>query len=592
MSDELTFSDPPIDLAEGRAGLLPWNYLSAAMADLLNRASGQPRIVLALPDLSREQPAHYAAIGPGTLADPQRTIDHIALLDMGLDPASPQQRCALGPTTTLKPFDPATNDPREVFDITGEPWPLMADRPLQHAVVIVDAGIAFWNQRFRGIAGPRFLGMRYLDFDLPNLGQAGGLTANDIEILCKEADLWGNAHVMQKLGTAYPNSIFGATANLDTDALWHGTAVADLAAGADAGTADAVALFGLELPRAVIADYSGEILTNMLAMILPAAIQMTAGFANVPLTIVMPLGFPAGPQDGSHPAAISISNTLAAAARQNVRVVLPAGNHLQDRCRARLTGDIAPSLVHWDLPPDDYSTNQIEAFGTAGVPVSLQIAPPGQGASSVAMPTPQSYRYALRNGERVGILMRFADTATRSRTRLALWHTGFGAAGGATPHGRWTLACDGPDVVDIWLLRDDRDPVADRSRPRKPSSLWHPAYQTRDAVGARPLTDDAKSAVRRSGTMSVLATALHPAVIAVQANESLGQGPSVQATYSGRRDNGAAVLDTALVDDGWLGKGAAVAANGGPRRMRMSGTSAAVGLYARQLMGIGAAPEL
>ena len=161
------------------------------------------------------------------------------------------------------------------------------------------------------------------------------------------------------------------------------------------------------------------------------------------------------------------------------------------------------------------------------------------------------------------------------------------------------MSAAGADVLDAWVLRDDRDPVADRSRPRRPPTLWDPSYRRRDQSGARPLTDDPGSAVRRSGTLSVLATALDPAlppldpsVIVVQADERMGTGPDVQAGYSGRHYDGSCIPFRALVDDGWLDRGAAAAANGTQRRVRISGTSAAAGIEVRQLVGLGAPPEL
>ena len=106
--------------------------------------------------------------------------------------------------------------------------------------------------------------------------------------------------------------------------------------------------------------------------------------------------------------------------------------------------------------------------------------------------------------------------------------------------------------------------------------------------------DDPESAVLRSGTLSVLATAAEsvlataadPRIDVVQANQRYGKGTEIQAAYSGRRQNGMDLTVSKLVDDGWPGRGAAAAANGGQRRVRMSGTSAAAGLRARTILGL------
>ena len=507
-------------------------------------------------------------------------MDYIAGLH-GIDEldrfADADTRCFLGPETNLKPTDPVTNDPATVFEILAEPWELITDRPISQAVVIIDAGIAFWNRRFRGLAGPRFRGMRFFDFDQPN-APSNLLTDVDIAAYCDMANWKGNAAVMQRLGALYPNSVFGQAANPDPDGLWHGTAIADLAAGAEVGTADDIALFGLELPRAVIADYSGGILSVTLAMILPAAIAMTKDLADK-LTIVMPLGFPAGPQDGSHPAAVAIDRAMAGSGRNNVRLVLPAGNHLQDRCHARLTGGGARTSVHWDLPPEDYSTNTVAMFGVAGQPVSLAVAAPGQAvASSVKMPQ-ASYCFAVQNDKKIGVLVRALDTPSWSRTGLALWQTAVTKDDNGASYGRWTLSS--VEDMDLWLARDDRDPVADRGRPRRPSRFWDAGYTRNDANGALMQSDDPGSVIKRTGTLSVLATARNSNVFAVRAMERLGTGGPEPSGYSSRREDGKPVPNAAMVDEGWPHRGTMAAANGGQRRVRVSGTSAAAGLFAR-----------
>lgn len=581
--EDIALSDP-VELTEARLDALPWNYLSTAYAEMIERPESPSRLLLALP--GEGEAARIAAVPAEVLRDPQAMAAFILRLDVPVSKTG--FRLFLGPATARAPND-GTNAPAVAEQVTGGRWENLSARPFDRALVIIDAGIAFWNARFRDAQGPRFRGMRYLDFDAPGFGFDTGLDADEIAALCARADHEGNRAVVAQLGTTFPASLFGPTANPDPDGVWHGTAVADLAAGAAAGEADNVALFGLELPRAAIADYSGETLSAMLATILPAAIDMTSGFAGVPLTIVMPLGFPAGPQDGTHPAVEAMRATLQARAGRDIRIVLPAGNHLQDRCRARLDG--TGSSVFWDLPPDDFSTNQMEIFGPAGRPVRIGLAAPGQGQiATAALLQPRSFRYLRRGGVRIGILMRFDDQGGRSRTRMALWQTA-GSSGTPTPSGRWTVVNEGTDPLDMWLFRDDRDPMADRARPRRPSRFWSAGYILRDALGAPPLGDDPGATVRRTGTLSVLATAAVPRVDVVQADRRYGAGAAAKADYSGSRVDGLDLTVSELVDDGWPGCGVPVAANGGQRRVRMSGTSAAAGLRARRLLGLGPAPE-
>lgn len=580
----VSLSDP-MPLAEARLDALPWNFLSEACAAMIAKGSRPARVLMSLPVAG--QTARVAVIPAETLRDPQATAEFILRLDApGLSEGA---RLFLGPATGRAPSD-GKAAAAGAEQVTGAPWRTLPGRPFDRALVIIDAGIAFWNARFRDAKGPRFRGMRYLDFDAPGLGLSEGLDEDGIASICALADTHGNRAAVARLGVSFPASFFGPAANPDPDGLWHGTAVADLAAGASGTEAEGVALFGIELPRRAIADYSGETLSAMLATLLPAAIDMTAGFAHVPLTIVMPLGFPAGPQDGSHPAAAAMRAALQGHAGRDIRVVLPAGNHLQDRCRARL--GTSGASVCWDLPPDDFSTNEVEIFGSAGRPLRLGLASPGRGqVIDASLPLPRSFRHVRRDGVQVGLLMRFDDRDGRSRTRLSLWRTA-ATDGAASPSGRWTIVNGGTDALDLWLFRDDRDPVADRMRPHRPSRFWSAGYVPRDATGAPPLGDDPGATVLRSGTLSVLATAALPGVDVVQADRRHGGGPVAKAAYSGSPGDGSDVAVSELVDDGWPGRGVAVAANGGQRRVRMSGTSAAAGLRARRLLGIGPAPAV
>jgi hypothetical protein len=580
MPTEISIDEPEsLDLAH--PDLLPANYVAAALPELIGQDQGRARLLMFLPDDTH--PARFAAIGAADLSRPELAVDYITRILTPPDGPNPDPdpfavTCLIGPETDLKPHDPGTDDPAILNAITAERWAPIDGRVIKQVVVIIDAGIAFWNPRFRGGFGPRFHGMRYLDFESGLPFQT--LDRTEIDRICAMADTEGSAEVTRVLGRRFPNSIFGTMANPDPDALWHGTAIADLAAGAEMGRADDIALFGLELPRAVIADYSGRTLTDTLALILPAAIEMTQGFAGTDLTIVIPLGFPAGPQDGSHDAAKSIDATLSRSGRANIRLVVPAGNQLQDRCHARLSAEGPQRSVFWDLPPDDHSSNLVDIFGPAGQPVTLSVAARSQSApTSVTLRQP-GLAFLRAEGRRIGVVFRAKDKGPWSMTSLALWKTAITPDWDGIPFGRWTLSSD--TEVELWLARDDRDPVADRGRPRRPSSFWDAACTLRDATGALPLGDDPGSAVLRTGTLSALATGM--AVEPVQADEKLGTGAPQPAGYSSRREDGQPLQHATLVDDGWVGCGTMAAANGTQRRMRVSGTSAAAGLRVRQLV--------
>lgn len=128
--------------------------------------------------------------------------------------------------------------------------------------------------------------------------------------------------------------------------------------------------------------------------------------------------------------------------------------------------------------------------------------------------------------------------------------------------------------------------------------FYDEAYELRDPHGTYFLIDHPGSAVVRSGTISILATAKvkGPAlvpdqpvcdrVVAVQANEQMIGLLERQAFYSGRRVDDLAIEKTALVDWGRPASGVQVAANGTQQPTRMTGTSAAVALYGRRHLRI------
>ena len=609
MRGDVSFSDPH-DLPEALAPFLPYNYLPAAFAAISGDPSARNRllIVLPIPGELRTSP-RYTIIDVKTLAKPLLTAQFVSALD-GIPNPLGEVRIFLGPEVDVTPEMPLPPS-NALIGINAAPLGEMAQDSFDVAVVIIDAGLAFWNRRFRAIAGPRFQEIRFLDIQRPDfgLGTANLLNAGQIAGLCNVADTGGSAAVMDVLGQWFPNSYYGMAGSADVDALWHGTAVADLAAGSEpglAGAMDRVALFGIELPVSVLRDADGDALTAVLTILVDQVIEITKAISDKHVVVALPFGFVGGPQDGTHLAAKTIDDILTSHPDRAGRIsfLVPAGNHLQDRCRARLPesqAGVSVLPVDWQIAPDDFSTNQIEILidnvDPADGRASLRIAPPGSAAvQAIGLKAGQCQQITL-DGAIVGLLLRHANVAMpppqtdlRARLRLCLGPTGYGP-GGMTPapFGRWRLSTLSVQPVDLWVLRDDRDSVGDQAFPRRMSWLDDPLYEDTAQNGAPVLVNPPGSLVRRSGTLSVLATATSPPVRAVQADERLGVGPKTPAFYSGSPEPVGAALVLAmarmamtgmLVDDGTPLRGVMVAANGTERRMRFSGTSAAVGLAA------------
>lgn len=586
MTDELTISDPqPV-----ASNLLPYNFLPATLANLATPFDAPNRIIFQLPT-SAESPRngisfHVASGKTLSSADQITTF----LNQRELNYSDTFERSILGPPTLL-----AETDINEPQTLNFGQLHLKSAQSYDQVAVIIDIGIAFWNDRFRTNGGSRFKAMRYLDFDafLDGRYPFAGLDEAEINRLCRVTkDPNGANHVVAELGKRFPDSYFGPNGAAVPDGLWHGTATADLMAGLPVDAADKTALFGIELPMTVLRDADGDSLTHVLTLLVEAALQMTESLKNKPLLILLPWGFSAGQQDGSHPAAIAMQNALSNARPRSVKLLAPAGNQLQDRCCAKLqpSNSAEPSQATWHLPPDDFSMNTVEVFVTPSVPAAqsavqaVRISPP-YGASFVVAIKEDHIAYIRRDGQLIGVLLRGRDAASGPHLRLTFAGTGWHLPGQRpTPAGNWALSFGRSDEVSLWVLRDDRDRMLDGPFPRRASWLSDPAYKEKDALGNYILDDNPGSTVVRSGTMSVLATA--PSVVAVQANELMIGKAARKAFYTGRRSDGVAPTVTAIVDKDLQASGILVAINGSRQRARFTGTSAAVAIHARHQLGL------
>ncbi len=589
MTDALTFSNP-FDLP---GAFLPYNYLPAALGPLTSEDDPPNRVVLVLPgdgDVNRSQ-VTYHVVPSSILKDSSGLVDFLQQRNIGDGVAF--RRCMLGPPTRMQ--ETAFDQP---LNLTFEPFEVPTEDAFSQVAVIIDIGIAFWNPVFQTAKGPRFKAMRYLDFDAYTRGQPAleSLSFGDIEKACSDAiNPGGQDSIVAELGRRFPDSYFGDHGGAEPGTLWHGTAMADLMAGLPADAPDTTALMGIELPMAVLRDADGDNLGAVLITLLEGALEMTIAYKSLPLVIALPWGFTSGLQDGSHPFALAIDTVMALHADRQIKLLVPMGNQMQDRCCAHIAPSdpgLSENGVIWRVPPDDFSQNTIE----------IHAASTGQNAKQtvrITAPTRQTAVILLKQGQGVfirrgpatiGILMRFMDTGSGPRLRMVLAPTAWRAMP-ARPcfAGDWTLSFHHSDDVRIWVLRDDRDWSLDKAFPRRASNLFDQDYRVKDANGAFLRTDDPASAVVRMGTASVLATAR--AILAVQADETLGSATPAAAWYSGSRMSGRPAELTAVVDNGRHDAGVLACANGTAQMVKVSGTSAAIALAARGYLGLPARPS-
>lgn len=582
MEDDLRLKPPSEDEI---AALLPYNYFPAALAAIseVHDARNRHLFVLAQAHASLQDEILSYVVSAATMRNPVKMSAFLNSIEPALDPILASQSCFLGPETDLA----QTNEPRMQKLTVTEP---IADAPFARVVVVIDNGIAFWSKAFRTAGKSRFTEIQYLDFDIgaPNATlPIGRLTEVDMASLCSKADLpYGQTALLETLKKQFPRSFYGSFPPPDTDGLWHGTAIADIAAPEDGGK---TALFGIELPDAALRDWGGDTLQYVLPIALRVALAMTSGLAHLPLIIVLPFAFTSGPHDGSHPIAQSIKTELDKAnASRVVSLVLPAGNHLQDQCTAFIppTANGASSVpVTWHLPPDDFSSNTIEII------VENVALDPNRPLIEIAMMNGRRVQAALLPNQTarlklgttvIGILVRAADIGGNARYRISLTPTGWLKGNRRpAPFGDWTVSIATTQPATLWVLRDERDMAADMALPSRRSYFTDSDYRERDANGDFYRDDRPASALRRSGTASVMTTAAGPTT--VDAMEKLGPDAPRQAYYSGRAISGGAFDLSVLVDDGYEGRGLDAVGNATERVFRVSGTSAAAGRAARDI---------
>ena len=343
----------------------------------------------------------------------------------------------------------------------------------------------------------------------------------------------------------------------------HGAAVAPLAAGFDPSCRRARnhPVIAVCLPPRITADSTGAlapvpILAGILFIINRARRlcrfieRQGHGPAHLPVVINISLGLTAGSRDGSS----LLERFMDAVSAQQVadlgpvHFVLPAGNHRQDRLRARL---LPGQSVGWRLPPDDTTINAIEIWGPpqddppcGGLQITLTV--PGLGPATTAFTKPG--QCSILSGLD-GIPLARAYY-TPQQTRGGKWRDGIAVIATPTcperlgdpfaPPGEWRVGIAKGLSGARHDLSVQRDAVIRGFRRGARQSWFHdPAYRSHDPSGFPIPSDDKNggpSLVIRQDTINTYATGDWP----LRAGAVCGQG------------NDAAIY-TALLDADRLG---------------------------------------
>lgn len=442
-------------------------------------------------------------------------------------------------------------------------------------LAIVDTGIAFWNPAFRRVGLPLVSGMVYLNFGEP---PAVLVDAALNEILTMADAGVGERLIHEKLAAHAPQSVFAAGLVRPGQFL-HGTGVLDLAT-RDLTGSD-VQVVGFELPARALTDRSGDALQGVLTDIIKRIVEEATNEGFTDVRILLPYAFLGGPHNDGHPAVKTLKDAVAQAHTSDlsVQLIVPMGNHRQDRQHAVLSEPpvegAGPPLT-WRVRFDDHSPNTIE-FTTSGEETWL-LAPPTEDFAEVSV-RPGGFGLFVRDGRVIGALATRQAGPGLLRTRLSLLPTAGGAVN--APFGDWRIARrQGQGEARLWILRDDGDRYNSYGHPDRPSEFVDPGYLRRDPTNGHPLNDRAGARVRRAGTASVMSTAVQ-AVTSVGA-EDLHTGDWGVAAYSGQGTGGENGESFVRVDeaDAPGQRGLLTLGNGGARRYRFAGTSAACARFA------------
>ena len=592
---------------------LPSNYLPAALPALRGDAAERGASFV----VTRGDAVEIVPIPAEMVADPRSLRAHLEELggnrsgsevDIG-PPASGRCRHVIAPEAAADEADrPCGTSAPEDRSVAAVPR-LAAGAGLSGAgagagrtvaIGLIDAGIAFWNDVF--LSGGR---QAFADIGALTLAGGGGTTVPSPERWLGRDRLldWSlgappvaRDHLARgNLGRFLRQSAFapvgGGGPLLGADDAAHGTAMAALLLEGQrrAGRCDPLPMLGLELPRWILADSTGSLLTAALDL----AVRVLVGRARAlgaTHVVVLAAFAHTGPSGERPPALTRLDETirLFAARGVTVEVVVPVGNHLHDRIHARVDDAASyggPRLC-WQVVRGDHSVNTIDVVLPDTRQAAIEILPPGDpgGAPALATVEPGGVWLLIEDGRTIGAV--WADELRDGRLRVRISLAGTAAAAGAATRparaaaGAWWIGFPGHESLEAWVLRDDAPFDDARLPPRRQSWIADPLYQRHASIGVPAIADPAapRGPVRRHGTVSPLAAA--PLTPVTAAWEGIAPPPDGPAPYAGLDAGGSAGGPALVVDRPGPGAGIAVVATGSPRLYRVSGTSAAAALAA------------
>jgi hypothetical protein len=469
-------------------------------------------------------------------------------------------------TIIYGPFDKLTNDQWEVREV-GSPFvvpkpdlapregrviPPPSDEGDGVIVGIIDDGIGFLNERFRDATGKTrfrevFIGASGLKTAPSFLGRQ--LSAAEINTMI------ASGRTEEDLYREVNDSVF------DPDEHWpsayhagHGTAVLDIAAGADGASGDdmvRVPLLAYQLTPSAIGETSGRQLYPAIIVALHWIMAEALRGAGRKQTLIvnLSLGALAGPADDTSQIEMAFQQICDDYARLSLggtmRIVASYGNARRARLVAKKTLAKDESLVlDWRILPDDATGSFLELRVKAGdgAATGLKVAPSDNPSNVLLLsafpPAGVVYRYITAAG-RIAQLSRQSEPGYDT-VLLAVAPTVRDDSRPRSQSGCWrvtlTNAGSGPLMVSAKVQRDDT-PAGYRRQGRQSwidcdYDLWW------DRETGDYTAPDTVSPVQRTGTQVSYAGTRDPRVYLVAAGrpDQGNSGALRPSPYSGEAD--------------------------------------------------------
>ena len=511
---------------------------------------------------------------------------------------------------------------------SADEQPCNGQEGLAPIIGVIDEGIGYLNARFRrqfDEAGnktheTRILALWQLSMDATeSSGDRNGpcdigriLSRDDITAQLDELQHKTEFEIYQEKN----NLLFGQNTHRSTEQSFsHGTAILDVAAGADPVDEDvAQDILAVQLPPETLEDTSGTHLPAFLIMAVEWLLD-EARRRGRPIIINVSLGFPAGTKTGGSLLERVLSERVNAinadiqnSATPFAQLVFAYGNSHKDRLCVQLdlSDEKTTEGIQWVVQPDDPTPSYIEIHRTDHESLDLNsdieftlISPQGHHYHDIPMVNGSSDMNAIQEGAPHLLGRIYHDNAEGiARFIVALPPTDTNVTHGC------------PDVSGIWGIHVQRrtsgrltlavqvqrdDTAAGFIRGGRQSYL-----EDEDGYGLDPLTQNYEmplenARLTRKGTNSALVVKGSEFIHLVGAVEpdTMGQGCAFRPTYEtaesapwSKRSEGSDPDFSAKSEDGYGSVGVIASGTFSGSTVTVNGTSVAAAQMTRYLSGL------